>query len=409
MKEFQDKLIQIIIPVFENAIEERKNFYKENPKPDKEKVSDLIQTCSLKNGAISFTSGIIPGPYALLAIIPELKLTLENQIAMIFDIGVANGKEDLMSKEMVLTLAMRSGVGTAGISAIARQGEKFLITKASVKAFKEIAKSLGIKLTSKIIKSSVTRFVPVLGGLAIGVWVKYTTSELGESSDFILKKDLEIQETDALEINEQDAEEKIEVLENKVIVLMNLMKIDGNSMEKEKDYISQIIENSDLSFYTKAKFKVDLNLSSLSEVDFKILSESPQSDKDSLLIDMLALAKRDSSIHPKEFEYIMQVCEKLKLETKFVINELGANYLAAKYFLKDLATEANDTLIVKFNNSKNKAQFYKNNRVFIFDEKNLILNKGSFQNGARRIALDNGKTLESNIILENILKATNPN
>jgi hypothetical protein len=401
---FQEKFIKIIIPLFEGTIEDRKNHYLENPKPEKEQIENIINTCSTTNGTISGISGMLPGPAGLIAIIPELKSTLENQIVMIYDIGVAHGKEEHMSKEMVLALAMQSGLGSIGINALARQGEKILIKKASVKVFQQLAKIMGIRLTAGVIKSAVAKFVPVLGGLAIGVWVKYTTTEMGENTAVILSKKIDIKETDQFDEYQLDPEETLEILENKVIILMNLMKADGDSKDKEKEYIKQIIENIDFSYFTTAKLRVDLELSSQSEVDFQLLNKASKSDKDSLLIDMISLAKRDGEVHAKEFEYIMQVCEKLNLDTKFVINELGANYLAVKYYLKGLAIETNGVLLVSFNNSINKAQFYNNNRVFIFDQNNNILKKGSYLIGGRKIVLDSGTHLESNIVIENLIK-----
>ena len=401
---FQEKFIQVIIPVFEGTIEERKKYYLENPKPEKEHVENIINSCSNANGAISGISGMLPGIAGLVAIVPELKSTVENQITMIYDIGVAHGKEEHLSKEMVLSLAMQSGIGSAGINALTRQGEKVLIKKASVKVFQQLAKALGVKLSASVIKSAVAKFVPVLGGIAIGIWVKYTTTEIGENSAVVLSKDFQIQETDKVDEFEQNEDEKLDVLENKVIVLMNLMKADGESKDKEKEFITQIIDNIDFSFYTSAKLKVDLQLSSQSDVDFKVLADSLKSDKDSLLIDMISLAKRDGELHAKEFEYIMQVCEKLNLDRKFVINELGANYLAIKYYLKDLAIETSDVLVVSFNSSKNNAQFYKNNRIFIIDTSNKILKKGIYLNGGKKIVLDNGVTFESTIIIENLIK-----
>jgi hypothetical protein len=82
-----------------------------------------------------------------------------------------------------------------------------------------------------------------------------------------------------------------------------------------------------------------------------------------------------------------------------------ANYLAAKYFLKASAVEIKDIVVYTFNNSKNKAQFYNNNRVFIFDNNNKILVKGSYQNGGRKIIIDNGKIIESNDINNNLIEA----
>jgi hypothetical protein len=92
------------------------------------------------------------------------------------------------------------------------------------------------------------------------------------------------------------------------------------------------------------------------------------------------------------------------MDTKVVIDELAANYLAIKYFLKGIASESNGILICSFNYSKNKAQFYNNNRVFIFDEGNKIFAKGSYSNGGRKIILDSGITFESNDIIENLTK-----
>ena len=190
IEKFQEKFIQIIIPLFEESIENRKKYYLENERPTKEHVEGIMSSCSKTNGAISGISGMAPGPFGFLTIIPELKFTIENQIVMIYDIGVANGKEEHMSKETVLALAMQSGFGAAGINALARQGEKILIKKASVKVFQQMAKVLGIKLSAGVVKSAVAKFVPLLGGVAIGIWVKYTTTKIGENSALILSKDI---------------------------------------------------------------------------------------------------------------------------------------------------------------------------------------------------------------------------
>jgi hypothetical protein len=71
-----------------------------------------------------------------------------------------------------------------------------------------------------------------------------------------------------------------------------------------------------------------------------------------------------------------------------------------KYFFKNLAVETSELLIVSFNDSKNKAQFYKNNRLFIFDKSNNILAKGGYLIGGKKIVLDSGKSFESNFVLE---------
>lgn len=321
MELFQEKFIQIIIPVFEETIENRKKFYQINSKPTKEAIENIISSTS-NSAAFDEIISSFAGPAGLLSIIPSLKKSLENQIIMIYDIGVANGKEELMTKEMILSLAMQSSAGLAGIYALAKQGQKVIVKKASVKIFQKIAKALGFKLSAGVLKSAVANFVPVLGGVAIAIWVKYTTTEMGETTATTLSKDIDIKETDNFEVIE-DPEELLEVTENKVLVLLNLMKADGNSNEKEKEYIKQIIENIDFGFYTKSKLRLDLELSSSSKVDFNVLKKASKSEKDGLLIDMLTLAKRDEQVHAKEVEYIMFICEQLGLDSNFAANELA--------------------------------------------------------------------------------------
>jgi hypothetical protein len=53
------------------------------------------------------------------------------------------------------------------------------------------------------------------------------------------------------------------------------------------------------------------------------LKKANKSEKDGLLIDMLTLAKRDGSVHAKELDYIIFICEQLGLDSNFAANELA--------------------------------------------------------------------------------------
>jgi uncharacterized tellurite resistance protein B-like protein len=403
MEKFQEQFIGLILPAFERTINKRKEFYNDNPRPSKSDVETIINTSSAENAVRSGILAFAPGPLGLITIIPDLVMSMESQINMIYDIGVAHGKEELMTKETILSLALLSGGGSMGISLLTQQAGKLVVKKAAVKIIQNTAKAVGIKLTAGAVKSSVASYVPLLGGLAIGVWVKYVTDELGRSSESILSKNVSVEETDTLDIKENSTVDPADVVENKILVLLNLMKVDGESGEKEKTYISQIIDKVDLGFVTRTKLQVDLHLDSQSEVNFELLKNASKEDKDSLLIDMLALATRDGKIHNSEFEYIMNVCDQIDLDTRFVIDDLSGNFLAVKYFLKDKVMEVNQMLIADVEG--HKVQFYTNNRVFIFNQKNEILKKGTYLMGGRKIVIDGGKTVESKDVLANLKNA----
>jgi hypothetical protein len=67
-----------------------------------------------------------------------------------------------------------------------------------------------------------------------------------------------------------------------------------------------------------------------------------------------------------------------------------------------LKPNKDDIVIAKFNSDKNKVQFYTNNRFFIFDDKNVILIKGTYSDGGKTLIADNGKRVDSGSIWANI-------
>ncbi len=189
----------------------------------------------------------------------------------------------------------------------------------------------------------------------------------------------------------------------KFLILIGLIKADAVVKNEEIELFREFMKQADVSFEKQNYFISLLSSNEPFNLDLTKIKDSSLSV--SLIDVMIHLAKRDNEIHVKEFEYIIQVCENLSIDTKSVIEELGSNYLAIKYFLKGIASESNDILIYSFNNSKNKAQFYNNNRVFIFDEGNKVFAKGSYSNGGKILVLDDGKKFESDNINSNLMAA----
>lgn len=69
-----------------------------------------------------------------------------------------------------------------------------------------------------------------------------------------------------------------------------------------------------------------------------------------------------------------------------------------------LKANKDDIVVAPFNDKKNSAQFYKNNRVIIFDSNKKIVVKGSYSNGGYNMTLDNGKEINSNSVWENLMQ-----
>lgn len=68
-----------------------------------------------------------------------------------------------------------------------------------------------------------------------------------------------------------------------------------------------------------------------------------------------------------------------------------------------LKSNKENTVFTKFNDGENQAQFYTNDRVFIFDKNGNVLNKGKYEDGGKKIILDSGKVISGNSVWQNLL------
>ncbi len=91
-----------------------------------------------------------------------------------------------------------------------------------------------------------------------------------------------------------------------------------------------------------------------------------------------------------------------KLYSNHPITSSQKNFLDLQNNL-GLKPNSDNIIVTKFNEGKNIAQFYTNNRIFIFDENKNVVSKGTYFNGGKQIALDGGLTVEGGSVFGNLL------
>ena len=183
------------------------------------------------------------------------------------------------------------------------------------------------------------------------------------------------------------------------LILIGLIKADSKINDLEKTQFEEFMKSAGLNSERQSYFLNVLSSNDSFEIDYTLIQNTCIAT--GLLNVLVSICKSDNEVNQKEFEYIMNVCEKLQLNHNHVIEELTANYFAAKYFLKSLAAESGDVLVFSTQNNK-KVQFYKNNRIFFFDSNNTTIAKGSYQLGGQKIILDDGKIIESPDVNKNL-------
>ena len=177
---------------FDYVIENRSDYYRKNPSnlPQLNSVSGLISSYTRNNAAISGGASLIPGPWGMAAVIPELTLVIRNQIQMVYDIGVANGKQAQLTKELLIGIFL-TAMGSSAGSLLTIHGGKILVRRASLQVIQKIIAMLGGRVTQQVIKSSISKWLPVVGAGAMAAWTGYMTKNIGEKANELFKLEIE--------------------------------------------------------------------------------------------------------------------------------------------------------------------------------------------------------------------------
>jgi hypothetical protein len=315
--QLQDKMED----AFETVVKQKNTYYQENPSkiPELSSISSMISTVALTNSAVSAGSSLIPGPWGMLAVVPELIIVIRNQIALIYDIAAANGKKDLMDKQLA-AMIFASAMGTTAGGLVLVHGGKYLVKRSSLQVFQKLIIMLGGQITQQALKSTVSKWLPGIGAIAMGAWTNYMTKQIGKKANEILSKEFVIEENDIADIElvkpmantHTSSPDSKQVDFYKIKVLINLMKIDGKVLDEEISFLAPMIENSDLSAQDKLALTEYLTNADKSLDGIEKIAKSP-GDSISLMSDMISLARVDGQLHITEKLYIKQIAKLLNL------------------------------------------------------------------------------------------------
>ncbi|MBC5796147.1 TerB family tellurite resistance protein [Sphaerospermopsis sp. LEGE 00249] len=323
IQKLQNQIGEKIITSFDMVAQDRSNYFAKNPyqhqKPSIESVNLIVNGYAKSNGGISAAANLVPGPLGMLAVAPEIVTVMRNQIAMIYDVGVAYDKQQYLNKELLAGVLI-SSLGTGANRVIVIEASKIITKKLTPSIFKRIVHQLTGNVVKSAGKSIVSKWLPGVGSTAMGLWSAYSTKQVGNKAIQIFEKEIEIlDETQSLsessieytdhllpasdlEVNNITGE-RLELL--KIKTLINLMKVDGSIEPEEKEYLKTIITNANLTVEEIKEIKNSLS-AQRTEIDYSLIAKYPD-DALGLLIDLIALAKRDGDFHITEKMYIKQV------------------------------------------------------------------------------------------------------
>lgn len=310
----QEKLEERMFDLFDQVIKDRGKYYSKNSDkiPVPGNVPSIISSYANQNAVISGGSGLVPGPMGMLTIVPELALVIRNQMSMVYDIGVAYGYGKKLNAELLIgVFGYALGSGALGLLVI--HGQKVLVRRASLQFMQKVIQLMAGKVTQRVLKSMVSKWLPIAGAVALAAWSKLSTHLIAERAISVFEKEIEISEElvdeespeDSIDIGSVDvAETNFEAI--KIQSLINLMCVDGVMKEEEKEFIRTVISDSSLDETERSCLVEQVHKGSKTKVDYSQISELPD-EAIGLMVDLVGLAKRDGEFHMTEKLFIKQV------------------------------------------------------------------------------------------------------
>ena len=321
-----------------------------------ERAARGVINSHLTKATVTSTAAGIPGGLAMAATMPaDIAQYYWHVLVVAQKLGYLYGWPDLLDDKgqitegtrNVLTLFVGVMFGAQAASKlvgeiakqVSLQAAKRLPQQALTKTMyypvvKQVAKWIGVKMTKDTFGRSVGKAIPILGGVLSGAITAFSFKPMAEKLQKHLREEMPMMRSlnenvffdenniEDVAFEEQDLQETPENLEKiKIQACINIAKIDFDFSQEEKDFITEMIDNSDeLRNREKKELLEQLNDEKLVDIDFNRLRGNILYAT-ALLESLIAVVKVDNIVRPAEKIYLFKIAHDLGFD-KDTIKEM---------------------------------------------------------------------------------------
>jgi hypothetical protein len=153
----------------------------------------ILRAAALKAGAVSGGLAMAPGPLGMLTIIPDLMKVWNIQQQMVSDIAACFGKSAQLNPQMMVYCLFRHGAAMLARDILIRVGERMILKRGSLRVIQKVLERVAIKVTQKAIGKSISRWVPIIGPIAVGGYSVLDTRSVGKTAIETFSREIEIE------------------------------------------------------------------------------------------------------------------------------------------------------------------------------------------------------------------------
>ena len=131
-----------------------------------------------------------PGVLGWLTILPELVGVWRVQAQLVADIAAVYGKTAFLGRTQMVYCLFRHVSAQLFRDVVVRVGERVLMRGASLGFLQTVARTLGVKVSQKIIGKSVSRFVPLIGAVGVGAYAYFDTLQVAKTANELFSSEI---------------------------------------------------------------------------------------------------------------------------------------------------------------------------------------------------------------------------
>jgi len=153
----------------------------------------LARSAAKQAALMSGSLALPPGFLGWLTLVPELVGVWKVQAQMVSDIAAVYGKSAYLGREQMVYCLFKHVSAQLFRDVVVRVGERMVMRGASQGLLQTIARTLGVKVTQKVMGKGLTRFVPLIGAVGVGAYAYFDTLQVAKTATELFSSEITLE------------------------------------------------------------------------------------------------------------------------------------------------------------------------------------------------------------------------
>ena len=154
---------------------------------DPSRAAEKLAREAARNAAlVSASLALPPGPLGMLTVLPDLFMIWKIQRQLVADIFALHGRTVELTRTHMLYCLFRHMASQVLRDVVVRAGERAIVRQLSSHALTSTLQTLGLTVVQRLAGSSASRWIPLAGAAAVGMYAYWDTLQVAKTARSVL-------------------------------------------------------------------------------------------------------------------------------------------------------------------------------------------------------------------------------